>query len=66
MNEERVVITLSEDGTFNFETHNMVGEVCESVAEQIMVGIGAQETEGGRKSSFYEDGDNPISVLTEA
>jgi hypothetical protein len=64
--EERVTITIDDQGKIEFDTQGFTGKVCENVAEKIMLDLGATVTKSERKSSFYEDGDNPVFVATES
>jgi hypothetical protein len=63
MNEEITVI-IDGSGQIEVETNGFTGSVCEKVVEQVVVGLGAQEINSVKKSSYYEDGDDPVKVLT--
>lgn len=63
MNDEKVIIDINPDGTFHIETQGFKGSACEAVTEQIMVGMGATQMDSGRKSEYYDEGDNPVEVF---
>lgn len=63
MNEKRVTITYKENGETLINQEGYQGTVCTKDAEKILQAIGGTVIEVKHKPEYYEDGDNPVSVL---
>ena len=61
--DERITFIVDGQGNYEVETHNFKGKTCETVVNQILVGVGGNMVESNKKASYYEDGDNPVEIL---
>lgn len=64
--EEKMVVILDGKGNIEVETQNFVGKACDSTVDKIMVAIGGQVVKDVKKPEYYEDGDDPVRVFTNA
>jgi hypothetical protein len=64
MNNEEVTVYIDGSGQIEVETEGFVGAVCEKVVDQVLVGLGAKQVDCQKKASYYEEGDDPVKVLT--
>jgi len=64
--EETVTIILDGKGNLEIETDGFKGKICEKVANEILVGMNGTTNDSGRKAAYYEDGDNPVEILSKS
>ena len=63
MGEKRVTVTVKDTGEILVNQEGFHGSVCAKEAEQLLQAIGGSVIEMKKKPEFYEDGDNPVSIL---
>jgi len=63
MGEKRVTVTVKDTGEITVNQEGFHGSVCAKEAEMLMQAIGGAVVETKHKAEFYEDGDNPVSVM---
>jgi len=63
MSEERIEFHIKESGEITWSTSGFHGDTCVKEAERVMQAIGGTVIEEKKKPEYYEDGDNPVSVL---
>ena len=63
MGEKRVIITTKDTGEISVNQEGFHGSVCAKEAEMLLQAIGGAVVERQNKPEYYEDGDNPVSVL---
>lgn len=63
MHEERIEFHIKESGEITYETFGFQGETCAKEAERLMQAIGGTVVEDRKKPEYYEEGDNPVSIL---
>lgn len=62
--EERIELIIDGNGNIEIETHGFVGQACEQTVKQVLNGLGGTVVEERHKPEYYEDGDNPVEVLS--
>ena len=63
MGERRYIITTKDTGEITVNQEGFEGTVCAKEAEMLLQSIGGAVVDLKRKPEYYEDGDNPVSVL---
>ena len=63
MGEKRVTVTVKDTGEILVDQAGFQGSVCAKEAEQLLQAIGGSVVEMKHKPEFYDDGDNPVSML---
>jgi hypothetical protein len=63
MGEKRVIVTIKDSGEIHVDQEGFHGSTCAKEAEMLLQAIGGSVVERKNKPEFYEDGDNPVSVL---
>ena len=63
MGEKRVTVTVKDTGEITVNQEGFHGSVCAKEAEQLLQAIGGSLIETKKKPEYYEDGDNPVSIL---
>lgn len=64
--EEKLIVYLDGKGKIELETQGFQGKVCDKVADQIMVSMGGRVTKDAKKPEYWDDGADPVKVLTNA
>lgn len=64
--EEKLVVILDGNGNIEVETQGFQGKVCDKVADQIMVSLGAQVVKEAKKDEYWDEGNDPVKVLSNA
>jgi hypothetical protein len=63
--EERVKVSIGLDGSAKVETlEGFVGTACAKETEKIMQMLGGTVIESGKKPEYYDEGDNPVEILS--
>ena len=63
MGEKRVTIITKDSGETIINQEGYHGSVCAKEADMLLQAIGGVVVERKNKPEYYEDGDNPVSVL---
>ena len=61
--EERITMILDGNGNIEMETHGFVGSVCDKVADEILVSMGGKSVKENKKSEYFDEGSDPVSVI---
>lgn len=62
-NEQRVTITVKDTGEVTWDDGGFHGTTCSKEAQKLLQSIGGTVVEDTKKPEYYEDGDNPVSIL---
>jgi len=63
MGEKRITVITKDTGEILTDRDGYHGSVCAKESELLMQAIGGHVVEQKFKPEYYEDGDNPVSVL---
>lgn len=63
MGEKRITIITKDTGEIHVDQEGFHGSTCSKEAEMLLQAIGGSVVEQKHKPEYYEDGDNPVSVL---
>ena len=63
MGEKRVTVITKDTGEIHVDQEGFSGSVCAKEAEMLLQAVGGCVVERKNKPEFYDDGDNPVSVL---
>lgn len=61
--EEKLIVTLDGNGGIEVETEGFTGKVCDKVADEIVVKMGATVTQEKKKPEYWDDGEDPVKVI---
>ena len=61
--EQRVTITVKDTGEVTWDDGGFKGTTCSKEAQKLMQAIGGAVVEDVKKPEYYEDGDNPVTIL---
>ena len=61
--EEKLIVTLDGNGDIEVETEGFTGKVCDKVADEIVVKMGATVTQEKKKPEYWDGGEDPVKVI---
>ena len=61
--EEKLIVTLDGQGGIEVETEGFNGKVCDKVADEIVVKMGATVTQEKKKPEYWDGGEDPVKVI---
>ena len=61
--EEKLIVTLDGNGSIEVETEGFTGKVCDKVANEIVVKMGATVTQEKKKPEYWDGGEDPVKVI---
>lgn len=61
--EEKITMILDGRGNIEMETQGFVGRVCDKVADEILVSMGGKPVRENKKSEYFDEGSDPVSVI---
>lgn len=61
--EEKITLILDGKGNIEMETHGFAGRVCDKVADEILVSLGGKQVRESKKSEYFDEGGDPVSVF---
>ena len=62
--DEIIDVIIDGEGNIEMKTIGIKGKVCDGVVNKILVGVGVNDVNTQHTSEYYEDGDNPVGILT--
>ena len=61
--EEKLIVTIDGNGGIEVETEGFTGKVCDKVADEIVVKMGAAVTQEKKKPEYWDGGEDPVKVI---
>ena len=61
--EAKLLVTLDGNGGIEVETEGFTGKVCDKVADEIVVKMGATVTQEKKKPEYWDGGEDPVKVI---
>ena len=63
--EEKITMILDGKGNIEMVTFGFTGRVCDKVADEILVSMGGKLLKENKKSEYFDEGSDPVSIILE-